>query len=330
MLFDKTPKISVIIPTYNFERYLTECIESILAQTLRPFEIIICDDHSTDQSWAIISEYSRKFPELIKSYRHERNTGMVKNYNFGYKKATGELICDIDGDDRWLPQKLELEWKALQSHPEAKIAFSKMRYIDAEGRPIMDDEARDVNIPSLPDLFVEMYSQKLVIPRNELMYRSIFEEIGYCDENIEIFIDWDFKIRSAAKFLASYSGEVLVEYRLHDQGIHNSPIEKIFRDMLYVYTKNLPLLSIRTEDEARNIKRAVESKLLGFVLELKQACVERLDLIQYLHGECDRLLKTNNERLLLIDELTKTAEERLMTIQQLDAEVKRLSQLVQG
>jgi hypothetical protein len=84
------------------------------------------------------------------------------------------------------------------------------------------------------------------------------------------------------------------------------------------------------EDPWRDIKFDSESRLWSFVFDLKRVCDERLGLIESLHGECAHLLKTTDERLQLINELTKTTEERLMIIQQLDAEVKRLSQLVRN
>ena len=130
MSIDSLPKISVFIITYNFAKYLRECIESVLAQTLRPFEIIICDDHSTDDSWAIISEYARRHTELIKAYRQKKNIGPARNGNFGRKIAKGDLFAGIDGDDRWLPRKLEMEWKALQRHPDARIAYSNVYNIE--------------------------------------------------------------------------------------------------------------------------------------------------------------------------------------------------------
>ena len=94
---DSVPRISVVISSYNFARYLPACIESALAQTLRPFEIIISDDCSTDNSWAIISEYSQKYPQLIRAYRQRENMGPPRHGNFGKQQARGDLIAWMDG-----------------------------------------------------------------------------------------------------------------------------------------------------------------------------------------------------------------------------------------
>ncbi|MEA3486298.1 MAG: glycosyltransferase family 2 protein, partial [Thermodesulfobacteriota bacterium] len=254
------PKISVVIFSFNFENYLEECIESVLAQTLGPFEVIICDDCSSDESWTIISEYAGKFPVLIKPYRHERNIGMQRNGNFGLMKAKGELVSWLDGDDRWLPRKLELEWKALQNCPDARIAYSNVYTIDTAGNRTGIWHVKNGPNPPVGDVFVEVFSRRFFnntssLFRNELVHHSVYDEVGYFDENVEIFIDYDLKLRATSQFLVTYSGQPLIEYRFHEQGIHNSPPENLDRDQLYVYKKNLHLLDSRPEQEAIEIKR---------------------------------------------------------------------------
>ena len=266
MTSSEIPKISVVIYSYNFERFLKESIESILAQTLLPYEILICDDHSTDKSWDIICKYSENYPDLIKSYRHKKNIGMTANGNFGFKKIKGGLISWLDGDDRWLPTKLELEWKTLRNYPGAKIAYSNVYIIDFHGnrKHIWDDGKYPA--PPAGDAFVQVFSRRFFpnsnsVFRNHLMYRSVFDEIGHLDENLEIYIDWDFKIKATAKYPIVYSGVPLVEYRVHKQGISNSPREVLYRDMIRVYEKNIHLANSRSWNEIETIKNGVEQEL---------------------------------------------------------------------
>jgi hypothetical protein len=86
-----------------------------------------------------------------------------------------------------------------------------------------------------------------------MIYRSVYEEIDY-DENVKIFLDYDFKLRASAQYPVVYSGEALVENRLHDKGIHNLPVLTRSKDQLYVYQKNLNLFDSRPEKEAIKIK----------------------------------------------------------------------------
>jgi len=77
-----------------------------LSQTLKPFEIIICDDHSTDNSWEIINEFHREFPGLIRIHQQEKNLGPFLNGTFAGKMARGAFLCLMDGDERWLQRRL--------------------------------------------------------------------------------------------------------------------------------------------------------------------------------------------------------------------------------
>jgi len=276
-----SPKISVSIFTYNSAKYVRECIESVLAQTLRPFEIIICDDHSFDGTWKIISEYSQRYPELIKSYRHGRNLGMPHNGNFSRKKVVGDLISEIDGDDCWLPQKLELEWKALQRHPEALIAYSNVYTIDDKGnRTGIWYDGKEPTPPS-GDAFVEVFSRRFFsnsrsIFRNELVSRFAFDEESQGDENLESYWDWDRKIRYTARFPVAYSGNALVEYRIHGGGFHKHNPERHFRAMVKIYKKHLPLLEKRTAKEVTRVKCNIES-----LLALQQINLSLSDQLSY-------------------------------------------------
>ena len=266
MAIIKIPKISVIIYSYNFDRFLSECIKSILSQTLRPHEIIICDDHSTDKSWEIICNAHLQYPELIRIYRHNDNLGMTANGNFGFKQISGNLISWIDGDDKWMPEKLELEWKVLRTNPDAKIAYSNVFVIDNDGKRKQIWDNGQYPKPPTGDAFVQVYSRRFFpnsnsVFRNHLMYNSVFDKIGFFDENLEIYIDWDFKIRATANYPIVYSDAPTVEYRIHRQGISNSPREILYRDMIRVYEKNLHLTKNREWYEKKSIKNYVEKEL---------------------------------------------------------------------
>jgi glycosyltransferase involved in cell wall biosynthesis len=253
------PRISVIIITYNFEKFIGECIESILNQTLPPYEIIVSDDHSTDDSWRIICDYKERYPNLIKAFRHERNMGIFYNGTFGANQYTGDFISLMDGDDRWEPQKLELEWKALQNHPGSQIAYSNVLTIDEKGRQTGIYYNSKGPEPPSGDIFHRTFSKRIFpknssIFRNELVSRTVFDNEGHCDNALDSFWDWDRKIRYTARYTVAYSGKPLVEYRHHASGHHlATDVEKLTKGLIQVYEKNLPLL-LQREDKAETIK----------------------------------------------------------------------------
>lgn len=260
----KEPRIGVVIITYNHVDYIGECIQSILAQTLSPYEIFIVDDDSTDGTWEVINDFALRYPDKIRTHRHEKNVGIVHNANFAKKNVKGDLFAWIEGDDRWLPRKLELEWKALQREPEAKIAYSSVYTIDAEGDRLGKWHISKDPEPPSGDIFIETFAKLIFhnspsIFRNQLMYSYAIDEIGYNDLNLESYWDWDEKIRLTSRFSAAYSGEALVEYRQHDRGFSKKDPEKHLRAFIQVYEKNLPLLDGRSKAEIALVKTSCES-----------------------------------------------------------------------
>src|SRR5699024_7335683 len=91
-------KVSIIVPVYGVEEWLSRCLDSLVNQTLNDIEIIVVNDGSPDNSQAIIDEYERKYPDMVKGYQKE-NGGLSDARNYGMKYATGEYIAFVDSDD---------------------------------------------------------------------------------------------------------------------------------------------------------------------------------------------------------------------------------------
>ena len=98
-------KLSVIVPVYNVEKYLRECLDSLAAQTLRDYELILVNDGSTDGSQALIDEYTARFPRLITAMT-VTNGGQGRARNFGIERARGEYLGFVDSDDSVAPDIL--------------------------------------------------------------------------------------------------------------------------------------------------------------------------------------------------------------------------------
>ncbi len=119
---DKKPLISVTIPVYNTERYLAEAVESVLAQTYRPLEVIVIDDGSTDSSAAII----KSFAPLV-TYLYQPNAGSSAARNRGASISKGEYLAFLDADDLWVEGKLEMQMRAFQQNPQIEAVFCHVR-----------------------------------------------------------------------------------------------------------------------------------------------------------------------------------------------------------
>ncbi|WP_254568467.1 glycosyltransferase family A protein [Oscillatoria sp. HE19RPO] len=124
--------VSVVVPVYNVEAYIAETIQSILKQTYSNFEILIVNDGSTDRSIEIIQTFDDPRITLI----HQENQGVSAARNRGIAQAKGEYIALIDGDDIWVPEKLEKHVQHLENSPQIGLSFCRSAFIDLNGAPL--------------------------------------------------------------------------------------------------------------------------------------------------------------------------------------------------
>ncbi len=123
------PKVSVIIPTYNREKFVAKAIDSILSQTFRDYEIIVVDDGSTDNTRQILGPYGAKI-----TYLYQENSGVSAARNTGIQHATGEWIAFLDSDDEWHPEYLSRQIGRVSSHPGAIFHMTNSVHISLDGK----------------------------------------------------------------------------------------------------------------------------------------------------------------------------------------------------
>ena len=132
-------KVSVCVVTYNQEKYIAECLDSLVSQeTDFKFEIIVGEDCSTDGTRAIVQQYVDKYPDIVKPVFHEQNVGAVENVKTVYKKARGKYIAHMDGDDMALPTKLQKQFDTLEANPDCAICVHNMKAIDGDSNPTVE------------------------------------------------------------------------------------------------------------------------------------------------------------------------------------------------
>lgn len=126
-------KVSVIMGIYNCASTLSEAIESILSQTYKNWNLIMCDDGSSDETYKVADSYREIYPEKIKLIRHEKNKGLNVTLNDCLELADGEFIARMDGDDLCLPERFEVQVSLLRKHKEFSFVSSPMIYFDENG-----------------------------------------------------------------------------------------------------------------------------------------------------------------------------------------------------
>lgn len=126
-------KISVIMGIYNCEEYLEEAIQCILNQTFTDWELIMCDDASSDRTYAIAEKYEKQYPDRIKLLKNTSNRGLNYTLNKCLEVTNGDYIARMDGDDRCSVERFEKEVDVLDNRSEISIVSAQMEYFDESG-----------------------------------------------------------------------------------------------------------------------------------------------------------------------------------------------------
>ena len=236
-------KISIFITSYNQKKYLIEAIESVLAQTLKPFQVIIVDDCSIDESQEVINGYCSRYPDLITPIYHAENVGVSSTRIDALNVVKGDYVAYLDGDDLYLPTKLEKEAKLLKENPNVQIAFSNNFYVAENG--ITTGMWIEGEMPPEGDVFKETFARdfpKGSLFRMELVDYSAWANVGFHDPTLYIYEDYDMRIRLTKKLKVKYHNEPLTKIRTHGKGLSNSEIVMHVEAFEHIYKKNKHLL----------------------------------------------------------------------------------------
>ena len=219
-------EVSVVIPCYNYGRFLGPAIESVLAQTRPAHEILVVDDGSTDDT----PEVARRYAGRIRYLRQE-NGGVSRTRNAGVAQARGEAIAFLDADDWWRPEKLERQVAALAAHPAAGLIHT--------GSRVFDDRDQTTLCEFLPPPTLDVHALIRccsISASSVLIPRRIFETVGLFDEALVGTEDWDMWLRIVASHPVVGVPEVLVEYRSHGRSL-SGQADRQFRNSMAALAK---------------------------------------------------------------------------------------------
>lgn len=212
------PLVSIVMPTFDSDRFLTEAIESILNQTFRDFEFIIVADKSSDRSDLILEDYAKK-DNRIKVFM-DKKKGLIASLNKGCRLAKGKYIARMDSDDISLPNRLERQVQYLEKHPEIGILGTGIRYIDETGR--LGKLVRNPEDPKLIKFYLHL--ENCIAHPSIMMRRETIERLGFYNPEAIHAEDYDLWARATSITQVSNLHDVLLEYRVWSGGIssHNS------------------------------------------------------------------------------------------------------------
>jgi Predicted glycosyltransferases len=207
--------VSVIIPTYNYGRFISEALKSVLEQTRPVSEIIVVDDGSTDDTKRAV----RKISDKIK-YIKQTNSGVCSARNRGVTESKGGFIAFLDADDIWEPTKLEKQLRKFAENPEVGLVHCGMREFDSETNKTISTRTDGEQGSVWRELLLWEVPCVNVSGSVIMVSRKAFENVGGFDTRLRVGEDWDFCYRIAKKYQVGFVREALVNYRSHGAAAH--------------------------------------------------------------------------------------------------------------
>ncbi len=223
------PIVSVVIPCYNSARYLAETIESVLAQTYAPVEVIVVDDGSTDATPKIAQSYPVQ-------YVYQTNRGISAARNTGVAHSRGKYVQFLDHDDRLLPRAIEVGVKYLEQQPPCAMAVGEHRYIQADGTEIGYSHKHAIGRGHYEELLEHNFIET---PCSVLHRRSALDLSGLFDEKVQGAEDYELYLRTARQSPVIIHDVPVAEYRLHEANASGNA-ERMFMVSLEVLNMELP------------------------------------------------------------------------------------------
>jgi glycosyltransferase involved in cell wall biosynthesis len=207
-------RVSILIAAYNAEKYISQTIESVLSQTCADWELIVCDDGSSDATGSIVQSYAQCDSRI--KLTHQTNAGGAAARNTAYALSSGDYIVLLDADDMILPDKLQLQVSLLDRHPEAGLVYGDTWFCDQDGKRIQLESERYPGQHQQGDLFALICCGNMMAVHSAMVRRSVIEAVGGIHHPTKMQIaDWDLWVRIAERFSFVYHPEPVADYRLH-------------------------------------------------------------------------------------------------------------------
>ena len=235
------PKVSILVPVYNTEKYIAKTIESILAQTFTDWELIILDDYSQDDTYQICQQYAKADPR-IQLYRNEKNLGMMPNWNKGLTYCESEYFGKLDADDLWEPTMIEESVKILDTQKKVGLVCSNYQNMDAYGQLIDDSlfqhpECIQKEGFSILNLVKKgphhIFEHQILRQGIGLMRKKVFDETGpftLLDAG-----DTEMWFRVACHYKIAFIPQVLHYHRVWEQSFTRTQVLKLNKSAKNLY-----------------------------------------------------------------------------------------------
>lgn len=264
------PMVSVVIPTFNRAHFLREAIDSILAQSVPVYEIIVVDDGSTDETQSVVKAY--KGPVR---YLWQKNQGPSAARNHGIREAKGDWIAFLDSDDLWVPRKNQIQTEFLQQNPHLDFVFGNLSNFTeshaSEEPEILNDAVHQYLVAHATDL-KDLFQKLLIcnpIPTPTVVFRrSCISQAGFFDETMRHCEDYDYWLRFATCCRAGFIDQILVKRRMHDTN------EIKAQESVYAGTLKVLRNWSKKEDLASEVRQTLLQRIAALQYDLSSYLIK--------------------------------------------------------
>ncbi|HEV2139111.1 MAG TPA: glycosyltransferase [Nitrososphaerales archaeon] len=213
------PEVSVVMPNYNKGRFISAAIQSVLDQTFSDLELIIVDDASTDDSVLVAERYARAHGTKVRLLEFSERKGPAAARNAGIRSAKGEVICFLDSDDLYSPQKVERQLDALKAETKPMVVYCDWWRIDQEGN--MLNRGKRERLQKSGRVFPNALRMVFGFSTMFLVRKELLEAVGLYDESLWWAEDYDLALKLARDYDFKYLEEQLYGYRTHEENTRN-------------------------------------------------------------------------------------------------------------
>jgi glycosyltransferase involved in cell wall biosynthesis len=228
---NEMPLVSIVLPTYNGARYITEAIRSCLDQTYSHWELIVVDDASTDETSELVADLTAR-DSRVQLIRHTENKKLPAALNTGFAQARGQYLTWTSDDNLYRPHALDAMVDYLTRHPEVGIVYTDYSIIDEMGTVLR--QVRVTNPNRLTD--------KACVGVCFMYRRAVYDTIGGYDEALFLVEDYDYWLRASTRFRLQPLHRDLYLYRRHGSSLTDSRTEQVMGLREQILARHLPLL----------------------------------------------------------------------------------------
>jgi len=273
---DTSHIVSVIIPTYNYARFLGEAISSVLAQTVDGMEVLVIDDGSTDNPAAVVDAFEDPRVSIVTLH----NGGVARARNAGLERATGRYLAFLDADDRWMPGKLRRQIDLLESEPNVGMVFTNFVRFTPMGEYLPDQFTFIPQIQHIPCrpanngdgmvILKDSFTKLAMLPlfatwvQTVVLRATQVEGIRF-PPDVQLAEDSWYMYRVYSRTNAAFLDDPLVEVRRHGNNSYSSPLETTQPEMTM-------FANLVKEPFSDNHRRVLRNKLARSQIELGTMC----------------------------------------------------------